>query len=95
MNNVLIYEEGKLVGKSSNIKITVTDSSRTFRMEDITILPDFHLLNGPENPYHIEFYNAGSTGSMECIFTGRSPVSESYDYLQYLEGNFTSLYITS
>lgn len=92
-----IYENNELVAKAESITISVDEAHKKFKLENIKIFSNFHLINGPDNPYEIKFETKNEEGVPQVYsldystFTGRSPVSEALDHLDYIEGNFLGI----
>lgn len=93
-----IYEQDELVAHAESLTLTVGESYRKFKLKNIDILPNFHLINDSTNLYTVSFEAPNASGIQcqyllhNCTISGRSRVSSSYNHLSYIEGNFDSLH---
>ena len=91
-----LYENGVLVAKAENMVLSVSETNKEFKLENISILPNFHLLNNDINLYEIRFQSKSGEVLVDysinkCVFKNRSPVSKDYTYIEFIEGTFEGI----
>ena len=97
MNTFYLYEQGNLVATANDLTISIAESTKCFKLWDIIIFPQFHLLNGYKDSYEIKFEAETASGFKcqytlgHCIFKDRSSVSSDLKHINYIEGTFDSL----
>lgn len=91
-----LYENDELVAKAESLTLSVSETKKEFKLENIEILPNFHLLNTDKNFYEIKFEQESGEVNViysitKCVFKKRSPVSEDYKNIELIEGTFDSI----
>lgn len=91
-----VYENGELVAEAETIIMSVSETKKEFKLENIDIYPNFHLLNDENNFYEIKFQSESGEVKVtycisDCVIKNRSEVSEDYKNIEFIEGTFQSI----
>lgn len=89
-----LYESGELVAEAETLIMSISETKPyKYKLENISIKPNFKLLNTPDNKYTISFVSdTNVTYSLtDCIINNRTRVSDDYLYIEYLSGDFDTL----